>query len=85
MVTRKAGTPVTLDGAAMPDTVFTPAGSGFEVSFVAMPRCESDVTKCGHHVAGAKVGTTVTANGGVCNYAYAGGAGVGCINKMVCP
>jgi len=80
MVTRKAGTPVTLDGTPMAATLFTPAGAGFEVSFVGLPRCEQNLAACAHRVKGAGVGVTLTANGGVCNYCYAGGAGTRCIN-----
>src|SRR5262249_40992050 len=81
MVTRTIGAPVTLDGATMPDAVFTPAGGGFEISYVAMPRCDVDLTSCGHRVVGTKIGVTLTANGGVCNYCYAGGAGAACVNR----
>jgi hypothetical protein len=80
LATRKAGTPVTLDGALMDDKLFTPAGGGFEVSYLELPRCETDITRCGHRLTGAKVGVSVTANGGVCNYCYAGGAGAACVN-----
>ena len=81
MVTRPQGTPVTLDGAPMLDSVFSPGGAGFEVSFVAMKRCETAIRECGHRIVGAKVGVTMTASGGVCNYCYAGGAGARCVNK----
>jgi len=81
MVTRMEGTPVTLDDMPMADSLFKPAGAGFEVAFVAMPRCESMLSQCGHRVVGTKVGVTLTANGGICNYCYAGGAGARCVNK----
>lgn len=83
MVTRKIGTPVMLDGVMMDATLFTPGGSGYEVSFVAMPRCEMALDMCDHRIVGSNVGVSVTANGGVCNYCYAGGAGAKCINKTV--
>src|SRR5438045_8152481 len=47
-----------------------------------MARCETNPTACGHRVSGAKVGVTMTANGGVCNYCYAGGAGAHCVNRV---
>jgi hypothetical protein len=81
LVTRSEGEPVTLDGMPMADSLFTPAGGGYEVSFIGLTRCDTMPSGCGHHVEGKKIGVTLTANGGACNYCYAGGAGARCVNK----
>ncbi len=81
LITRKIGTPVMVDGMLLPDYAFKPGGNGYEVSFLAAERCEADLKKCAHRVTGTEIGVTVTANGGVCNYCYVGGAAVRCVNK----
>lgn len=81
MVTRAAATPVTLDGAPVPDAVFSPAGGGFEVSMIGLKRCDGFPSECGHAVLGAKIGMTITASGGLDNIAYVAGGGLRCINK----
>ncbi len=48
---------------------------------MALPHCEANLSDCAHKIEGAKVGVTLTANGGTCNYCYAGGAGARCVNK----
>lgn len=81
MITRKLDVPVMIDGLKLPPSAFSPGGNGYEVSFVAAEHCEENLKKCAHRVTGAEIGVTVTANGGVCNYCYVGGAAVRCVNK----
>ena len=82
MITRKVGTPVTLNGLPVPDSVFAPGGNGYEVSYIPTKRCEGLLNECAHRVVGSNIGVAVTANGGSCNYCYVGGTAVKCVNKF---
>ncbi|HVZ71028.1 MAG TPA: IgGFc-binding protein [Polyangia bacterium] len=51
-VVRKTGQPVFLDDARVDDTLFSPAGGGYEVGEVELPPCAPTDVVCAHHLAG---------------------------------
>src|SRR4029079_19417413 len=51
-VARKGKNVVTLDGVALPDSMFTPAGGGFEVARVPLPDCPPSLQVCTHRLHG---------------------------------
>ena len=51
-VARKGKNVVTLDGVAIPDSMFTPAGGGFEVARVPLPDCAPSLQVCTHRLHG---------------------------------
>ncbi|HWB75531.1 MAG TPA: IgGFc-binding protein [Nannocystaceae bacterium] len=74
VVTRPNGAAVTIDGVAIDDTLFLPAGGGYEVARVP--------TTDGVHSLESSVGFMVTVVGydSADSYAYIGGTGTGVIN-----
>jgi hypothetical protein len=51
-VARKGKNVVTLDGVVIPDSMFTPAGGGFEVARVPLPDCAPSLQVCTHRLHG---------------------------------
>ena len=43
---------MTLDGVVIPDSMFTPAGGGFEVARVPLPDCAPSLQVCTHRLHG---------------------------------
>jgi hypothetical protein len=74
VVTRPNGAAVSIDGVAIDDTLFLPAGGGYEVARV--------LTTDGVHSLESDVGFMVTVVGydSADSYAYIGGTGTGVIN-----
>jgi len=57
-VVRRGKDVVTLDGDVIPDSMFTPAGGGYEVARVPMPECVASQQVCTHRLHGL-VGMTM--------------------------
>lgn len=77
VVVRKAGDPVTLDGKPLPDSLFRPAGAGYEVAEMKTEKCPSMI--CTHRIAGTKVSVLAFADD-ACAYGYVGGQAFKCVN-----
>lgn len=87
-IVREAGMPVTLDGKTIADTMFLPAGAGFETARLALRDCGFDPKDCAHRIRapGSIVAVYVRGQDGNCSYAFAGGVGVKCVNATAgCP
>jgi IgGFc binding protein len=57
-VVRLAGDPVFFDGARIEDSLFEPAGAGFDVAHIPLPECSPAEDVCTHHLEG-KFGFTM--------------------------
>lgn len=76
-VIRKAGQPVALDGASLPDPLFRPAGGGFEAAEIAMKSCAGLI--CAHRIAGKQI-TVLAFADDQCAYGYVGAMALRCVN-----
>ncbi len=79
-IVRKAGSPVSLDGAVVPDTSFVDAGGGFQVARLTVPPCRAMLGSCGHRLRGTEMGVALRGQDTICGYAFSGGMGVRCVN-----
>ena len=57
-IVRMGGEPVFLDGAKLEDSLFQPAGMGFDVARIPLEACPSAASVCPHHLEG-KFGFTM--------------------------
>jgi hypothetical protein len=78
-VARKGKDVVTLDNVAIPDSMFTPAGGGFEVARVPLPDCAPSQQVCTHRLKGL-VGMTMRGMDIAASYALTAPVWGGCID-----
>jgi hypothetical protein len=78
-VVRHQGAAITLDGMPVPDTLFTPAGGGFEVSRLHLPACTDRV--CTHRLQG-QFGMTMRGMDVLASYALTAPSWNGCHDSM---
>ena len=78
-IVRPMGTVVDLDDKPLPDSIFLPAGAGFEVGEVSLVACPPAAGVCTHHLTAAKgFGLTVRGMDVQSSYALTAPALVGC-------
>ena len=84
-IARPQGATVTLDGFAIVDSLFSPAGAGFEVARVALPTCAPSDVVCTHRLQG-RFGMTLRGMDLVASYALTAPAWQGCADAdTFCP
>ena len=75
---------VTLDGDVIPDSMFTPAGGGFEVARVSLPECAPSLQVCTHRLQGL-VGMTMRGMDIAASYALTAPAWGICLDPLMIP
>jgi hypothetical protein len=79
-IVRKMGMPVMLDEGMVGDSLFVPAGTGYEVAQVPLPPCAPASDVCTHHLAG-QFGMTLRGMDVVCSYALTAMTWVYCADQ----
>lgn len=82
-VARMAGDQVLMDGLAIEDVMFTPAGGGFEVARIPLLPCLATEQVCTHHLQG-RFGVTMRGMDVLASYALTAPAWSGCIDPLDC-
>ena len=82
-VARTAGDQVLMDGLAIEDSMFTPAGAGFEVARIPLLPCLATQQVCTHHLQG-RFGVTMRGMDVLASYALTAPTWSGCIDELDC-
>jgi hypothetical protein len=78
-VVRPQGKTIMLDGATVPDALFLPAGSGFEVAQIPIPPCPLSAGVCAHELTGS-FGMTLRGMDVLSSYALTAPTLAGCVD-----
>jgi IgGFc binding protein len=78
-IVRKAGQPIFLDGARIEDSLFEPAGGGFDVAQVPLEVCPGAAGVCAHHLEG-RFGLTLRGMDVLSSYAMTAPTWVPCVD-----
>jgi hypothetical protein len=78
-IVRTAGQPIFLDGARIEESLFEPAGGGFDVAQIPLEVCSDAAGVCAHHLEG-RFGLTLRGMDVLCSYAMTAPTWVPCVD-----